>query len=69
MGTWESSETLEISKFDCRGQNTSHWGVLYIIGYRSVDVENGLAWAIWTSATHVMAKRKVGNLFDLGACR
>jgi hypothetical protein len=22
MGTWESSETPEISKFDCRGQNT-----------------------------------------------
>jgi len=26
--------------------------------YQSVDVENGLAWAIWTSATQVMAKRK-----------
>jgi hypothetical protein len=23
MGTWESSETLEISELDCRGQNTS----------------------------------------------
>jgi hypothetical protein len=22
----------EISEFDCKGQNTSHWGVLYIIG-------------------------------------
>jgi len=32
MGTWKSSETPEISEFDCRGQNTSHWGVLYIIG-------------------------------------
>jgi len=32
IGTWESSGTLEISEFDCRGQNTSHWGVLYIIG-------------------------------------
>jgi hypothetical protein len=32
MGTWESSETLETSEFDCRGQNTSHWGVLYTIG-------------------------------------
>jgi hypothetical protein len=29
--------------------------------YRSVDVENGLAWAIWTSTTQVMAKRKVGS--------
>jgi hypothetical protein len=28
----ESSETLENSELDCRGQNTSHWGVLYIVG-------------------------------------
>jgi hypothetical protein len=26
--------------------------------YQSVDVKNGLAWAIWTSASFVMAKRK-----------
>jgi hypothetical protein len=32
MGTWDSSETLKISEFDCRGQNTMNWGVLYIIG-------------------------------------
>jgi hypothetical protein len=32
MGTWESSGTFKISEFDCKGQNTSHWGVLYIIG-------------------------------------
>jgi hypothetical protein len=29
--------------------------------YWNVDVENGLAWAIWTSTTQVMAKRKVGS--------
>jgi hypothetical protein len=29
--------------------------------YQSVDVENGLAWAIWISVTQVMAKRRVGN--------
>jgi len=29
--------------------------------YQNVDVENGLAWAIWTSAAQVMAKRKVGS--------
>jgi hypothetical protein len=29
--------------------------------YWNVDVENGLAWAIWTSVTQVMAKRKVGS--------
>jgi hypothetical protein len=32
MGTWESTGTLETLEFDCRDQNTSHWGVLYIIG-------------------------------------
>jgi hypothetical protein len=32
MGTWESIGTPKILKFDCRGQNTLHWGVLYIIG-------------------------------------
>jgi hypothetical protein len=31
MGTSESSRTLETSKFNCRGQNTLPWGVLYII--------------------------------------
>jgi len=31
MGTWESSRTLKISEFDCRGQNTLPWGVLNII--------------------------------------
>jgi hypothetical protein len=34
--------------------------------YQSVDVENGLAWAIWTSITQVMTKRnarnQIGNL-------
>jgi hypothetical protein len=25
--------------------------------YRSVDVENGLAWTIWTSAAQVMSKK------------
>ncbi len=28
----KSFETPENSEFDCRGQNTSHWGVLYTIG-------------------------------------
>jgi len=31
-GTWESSGTPKNSKRDCRGQNTSHWDVLYIVG-------------------------------------
>jgi hypothetical protein len=29
--------------------------------YQSVDVENGLTLAIWTSAAQVMAKRKAGS--------
>ncbi len=32
MGIWKFSAILEISKFNCRGQNTLHWGVLHIIG-------------------------------------
>jgi hypothetical protein len=31
-GTWESSGTPKILEFDCRGQNTSHRGVLYTVG-------------------------------------
>jgi hypothetical protein len=55
MGTWESSGTLETSEFDCRGQNQSSIAkvktpcieVFFISleSYRSVYVENGLAWA------------------------
>jgi hypothetical protein len=32
MGTWEFVGTPEISQFDFRGQNTSHWYLLCIIG-------------------------------------
>jgi len=35
--TSESSETPKTSEFDCRGQNTSHWGVLYII-WKAINV-------------------------------
>ncbi len=31
-GTWESSGTPENSEFNCRGQNTSPWGVIYTFG-------------------------------------
>jgi hypothetical protein len=31
IGTWEFVGTPKTSEFDCRGQNTSHWGVFYII--------------------------------------
>jgi hypothetical protein len=32
MWTWESFRTPEFSELDCRGQNTSPWGVPYTIG-------------------------------------
>jgi len=32
VGGWESSETLECSELDSKAQNTSHWGVLGVIG-------------------------------------
>jgi len=42
------------------GVKTPHIRVCFISleNYQSVDVENGLAWAIWTSAAQVMAKTK-----------
>jgi hypothetical protein len=45
------------------GVKTPCIGVFFISleSYCSVDVENGFAWAIWTSVTQVMAKRRVGS--------
>jgi len=42
------------------GVKTPRIGVFFISleSYWILDVENGLAWAIWTSAAQVMAKRK-----------
>ncbi len=31
MGTWESTGTSKTSEFNCRGQNTLHWSISYII--------------------------------------
>jgi hypothetical protein len=31
MGTWEFVGTFETSEFNCKGQNTLHWAVFYII--------------------------------------
>jgi len=50
------------------GVKTPRIEVLFISleSYQNVDVKNGLAWAIWTSATPVMTKKKaesqIGNL-------
>ncbi len=67
------------------GVKTPCIGVFFISleSYQSVNVENGLAWAMWTFEAQVMAKKKgwrsnwqfdfrplkVGNQPDLGACR
>ncbi len=32
MGAWDSFGAPETLESGCRGQNTLHWGVLYIIG-------------------------------------
>jgi len=52
MGTWESSGIPETSELNYRGQ-TPRLEVSFISlkSYQNVDVQNGLAWAIWTSAT------------------
>jgi len=43
------------------GVKTPHIGVLFISleSYQSVNVENGVAWAIWIFVAKVMAKRRV----------
>jgi len=44
------------------GVKTPRIGVFFISleNYQSVNVENDLAWAIWTSITQVMEKRRTG---------
>ncbi len=62
MGTWESSGTPKISEFNCKGQNTSHWGVIYIMGKLSKCICR--KWSCMHHldiTTQVMAKRKVGS--------
>jgi hypothetical protein len=61
----ESSGTPENSEDDLEDQNTSHWGVLGVIGkvfkrrYRKCP-----AFSIWTSAAQVMGKRRAGSQTD-----
>jgi hypothetical protein len=42
------------------GVKTPRIGVFFISleNYQNLNVENELAWSIWTSTTQVMAKRK-----------
>jgi hypothetical protein len=62
----ESSGTPECLELDSKAQNTSHWGVLGVIGkvlkrrYRKWP-RIGLALAIWTSVAQVMGQRLAGS--------
>jgi hypothetical protein len=61
-GNLESAGTPENSKLDCRGQNTLPWNVIISLERSwSVDVENGLACTILTSAAQVMVERRAGS--------
>jgi hypothetical protein len=84
MGTWVSVGTPETSEFDCRGQNTSHCDVFYII--RKILKRRCRKWACMNHLdiciTSYGKKKgresnwqfdsrplKVGNRPDPGACR
>jgi hypothetical protein len=82
--TWESAGTPETSEFDCKGQNTSPWAVLYII-----EKLSKLRCRKWARMSHLdvystsYGKKKgresnwqfdsrplkVGNRPDPGACK
>jgi hypothetical protein len=84
MGIWESSGTFKTLEFDCRGQNTLHWGVIYIIGKLSkcrcqkwvrmghLDIYNthyGKKKGRESNCQFDSRPLKIGNRPDLGACR
>jgi hypothetical protein len=84
MGTWESSGAPETSELDCRGQNTSHWSVLYIIGNLSkcrcrkssrmghldiCSISYGKRKGRESNWQFDFRPLKVGNQPDPGACR
>jgi hypothetical protein len=62
VGTWSPSGLPQFQSSTIEGK-TSCLEVFFIPLERpwSLDVENGLAWAIWTSVAQVMVKRKVGS--------
>jgi hypothetical protein len=52
--------TFECSELDNKGQNTSHWGVLGVIGkLLKLKYRKWPCLVIWTSAVQVMGKRRV----------
>ncbi len=83
-GTWKSFGTPENSELDCRGQNTSYWGVLYTVGKFSkcrclkwphmshLDIRStSYGWKKGRESNCQFDSRplKVGNRPDPGVCR
>jgi hypothetical protein len=62
VGTWSPPGLLQLQSSTEEGK-TPCLEVFFISLERSwsLDVENGLAWAIWTSAAQVMVERKAGS--------
>jgi len=62
VGTW-SPPGLPKTQSLIAAVKTPRIGVFFIPLERSwsVDVQNGLAWAIWTYANQVMGKRRAGS--------
>jgi hypothetical protein len=62
LGTWSPSGLSKIQSLIV-GVKTPRIGVFLISLERcwSLDAQNGLAWAIWTSAAQVMGKRRAGS--------
>jgi len=65
LGLGSPSRLLKLQS-SIAGVKTPCIGVFFISlkSYQSVDIENGLAWAISTFAAQVMAKRRVGSQTD-----
>jgi hypothetical protein len=65
---WGLGSLLGLLKFQnsLAGVKTPCIKALFISlkSYQSVDVENGLAWAVWTSTAQVMAKRRAESQTD-----
>jgi hypothetical protein len=65
VGTWSPPGLLQLQSSTTEGK-TPCLELFFIPLERpwSVDVENGLAWAIWTSATQVIVERRAGSQID-----
>jgi hypothetical protein len=62
VGTWSPPGLPQLQSSTTKGK-TPRLEVFFVSMERSqsVDVLNGLVWAIWTSVAQVMGKRRVGS--------